>query len=230
MTFSKADRVLIVGAGSYISQALLDEISHFEPQITFVTRTTPPIADLTSRRSFHLDLNSSESVENLLLNLSSQTFDYIYIFSGAVSGLDIDKSSIFETLRYYDAFAARLNFLISRLNKNLNDSGTLIFVSSRAAHRPSYDAHYSAVKASTEALVMSVAQKFPSKRFLVLAPSLIQNTRMYQAMSEENIEEHKRRTNDSLLTLSEITEELFKMSSEKEQYLSGTVTTLGRDW
>ncbi len=230
MTFSKADCVLIVGAGSYISQALVDKIRHFKPQITFVTRTTSSITDLTPGRSFPLDLHSSESVENLLLALSAQKFDYIYIFSGAVSGLEIDSSSIFETLKYYDAWAARLNFLISRLHRNLNDSGTLIFISSRAAHRPSYDAHYSAVKASTEALIVSVAQKYPSKRFLVLAPSLIQDTRMYQAMSEENIIEHKRRTNDSLLTLNEIVEQLIKMSVEKEQYLNGTVATLGRDW
>jgi NADP-dependent 3-hydroxy acid dehydrogenase YdfG len=230
VTYFETDRVLIIGASSHISQALIDEIKQFEPKITSVTRSALPLTNLKPEKSLSLDLHSSESVDSLLSHLSAQAFDYIYIFSGAVSGLEINRSSISETIKYYDAYGARLNYLIGQLNQNLKDSGTLIFISSRAAHKPSYDAHYSAIKASTEAFIVSIAQKFPLKRFLVLAPSLIQGTRIYEAMSVENIAEHKRRTNDSLLTLNEIVQELIKMSLEKDQYLNGTVTTIGRDW
>ncbi len=228
MEFPDSADILIVGANSSFATSFMNEIQIFSPRVHYVSRS--PIEKRGVAQHFNLDLLDKASITKLVEDLAEERFDLIYIFSGAVSELDVAICSIDETIEYYGAFAAGLNFLMGRLQQNLKDTGTLIFISSRAAHRPSYDEHYSAVKASSEAFLKSIASKHQKKRFIVLAPSLIRDTNMYNAMSKETISKHLARTSDSLLTLKEAILTLIEMSANKTKYKSGETSYIGRDW
>jgi len=230
MTFSEDDQVLILGANSRIARTLLKKMETSYPDVTLVSKSAIDDLNLKPYSFVSLNLNEQKSVENFIMKIGEKKFDFIYIFIGAVSDLETTSSSLEEITKYYVAFAASLNFLISKLQNNLKSSSTLIFLSSRAAHRPSYDAHYSAVKASTEAFIKSIANKSHTKRFLILAPSLIEDTRIYEDMSPETIKAHRDRTSNSLLTLEEVAVIIFAMSFDRNTYLSGSTTCIGRDW
>jgi len=230
VSFYETDRVLIIGANSLISRALVQRIKPYTSKITLVSRL--PIEDIDSESEDYIALNLEDidSVSNLFQNLQESHFDYVYILAGAASKLDISSSSLEETQDYYRTYGASLNYLIGRIQTHLSDSATMIFVSSRAAHRPSYDAHYSAIKASTEAFIMSIANRFPGRRLLVLAPSLIEETKMFNDMLQENIKLHRERTFNSLLTIEEVVESILEISFERDKFLSGSTTYIGRDW
>ena len=230
MSFYETDQVLIIGANSLISRALVQGIKPYTSKITLVSRSLIEDIDSASEDYIALNLEDIDSVSNLFQNLQESQFDYVYIFAGAVSKLDISSSSLEETQDYYRTYGASLNYLIGRIQTHLSDSATMIFVSSRAAHRPSYDAHYSAIKASTEAFIMSIANRFPGRRLLVLAPSLIENTKMFNDMLQENIKMHRERTFNSLLTIDEVVESILEISFERDKFLSGSTTYIGRDW
>lgn len=230
MRFLESARVLIIGANSHISNRLVSEIRQFNPRITLVSRSK--IQDFSTKidRILELDLNDEISIENFLVSIDRDRFDYIYIFSGSVSGLGINSASFLQISEYYKSYSVGLNFLIGRLNDKIEEKGALIFLSSRSAHKPSFDLHYSAVKASTEAFIRSIAEQFPSKRFLTLAPSLIEDTRIYKLMSLANIEKHKQRTANQLVSLTEVVDMLIQMSIDDKNYVSGSTTCIGRDW
>jgi len=230
VSFNETDHVLIIGANSLISRALVHEVEPYTSKITLVSRL--PINDFDSelKEFFSLNLEDPNSVSRLFKNLQGSHFDYIYILAGAVSKLDISSSSLEDTQDYYRTYGASLNYLIGRIQNQMSDSATMIFVSSRAAHRPSYDAHYSAIKASTEAFIMSIASRLPEKRFLILAPSLIQETKIFKEMLPEDIDRHRERTSHSLLTVDEVVESILKISFERHKFLSGSTTCIGRDW
>jgi len=230
VSFYETDQVLIIGANSLISRALVQGIKPYTSKITLVSRSLIEDIDSASEDYIALNLEDIDSVSNLFQNLQESQFDYVYIFAGAVSKLDISSSSLEETQDYYRTYGASLNYLIGRIQTHLSDSATMIFVSSRAAHRPSYDAHYSAIKASTEAFIMSIANRFPGRRLLVLAPSLIENTKMFNDMLQENIKMHRERTFNSLLTIDEVVESILEISFERDKFLSGSTTYIGRDW
>ena len=230
MSFYETDQILIIGANSLISRALVQGIKPYTSKITLVSRSLIGDIDSASEDYMALNLEDIDSVSNLFQNLQESHFDYVYIFAGAVSKLDISSSSLEETQDYYRTYGASLNYLIGRIQTHLSDSATMIFVSSRAAHRPSYDAHYSAIKASTEAFIMSIANRFPGRRLLVLAPSLIENTKMFNDMLQENIKMHRERTFNSLLTIDEVVESILEIRFERDKFLSGSTTYIGRDW
>ena len=230
MSFSETDRILIIGANSLISRALVREIEPYKSKIILVSRLPIENLDSDSKEFLALNLEDRDSVSKLFQNLQGLYFDYVYILAGAVSKLDVSSSSLEETQDYYRTYGASLNFLIGRIQNQLSDSATMIFVSSRAAHRPSYDAHYSAIKASTEAFIMSIASRFPGRRMLILAPSLIEKTKMFKEMLPEDIERHMERTFNSLLTVDEVVESILEISFERDKFLNGSTTCIGRDW
>ncbi len=222
--------MLIVGANSNISIQLVSNIRQFNPRLTLVSRNQIVDRIPTGHRQLTLNLSEDESIFKFLNAIKTERFDFIYFFAGEVSDLEIESASIDETFKYYKSYAAGVNFLIGHLHKNLDQGATLIFLSSRAAHKPSFDLHYSAVKASTEAFIRSIARKYPTQRFLVLAPSLIEDTRIYKRMTEETINVHKVRTSNRLLSVSEVVEVIMEMSLDKESYENGGTTCIGRDW
>ena len=230
MAFSNSDKVLIVGASSSLASALVPQITRFRAEITGVFREDTYVDSAIFQQKVFFDLADVTSIENLLGQLSSQSFDYIYIFVGATSSIDTKKGSITAVSEYYEMYSARLNYIFGNLENCLSIGGAMIFLSSRAAHRSSYDAHYSAAKSSNEGFLISLSAQTKEKRILILAPSLIENSTMYSHMSDETIDSHRERTGNQLLTLDEVVGVLIDMSMNKVKYPNGSIEFIGRDW
>ena len=230
MAFSDSDRVLIVGANSSLASALITQISLFNPEITGIFREDTSVNSAAFQHKMFFDLADVASIDRLMGQLALESFSYIYIFVGATSNIDTKNGPIATISEYYAMYGARLNYLLGKLENCLSVGGTLIFLSSRAAHRPSYDAHYSAVKSSNEGFLLSLSAKTKGKRILVLAPSLIENSAMYNRMSNKTINSHRERTGNRLLSSEDVTSILIEMSLNKTKYPNGSVECLGRDW
>ncbi len=230
MEFSDSDKVLIVGANSSLASALIPQISLFNPKITAIFRKDTHVNSAAFQQKMFLDLADISSIDRTMGQLALESFNYIYIFIGATSNIDTKNGSIAAISEYYAMYSARLNYLLGKLENCLSVGGTLIFLSSRAAHRSSHDAHYSAVKSSNEGFLLSLSAKTQGKRILVLAPSLIENSAMYNRMSNETINNHRERTGNKLLSSKDITSILIDMSVNKTKYLNGSVECIGSDW
>ena len=230
MAFLDSDKVLIVGANSSLATALIPQISLFNPEITAIFRKDTPVNSAVFQQQMFFDLADIASINRIMGQLAVESFNYIYIFVGATSNIDTKNGPIATISEYYTLYGARLNYLLGKLENCLSVSGTLIFLSSRAAHRPSYDAHYSAVKSSNEGFLLSLSATSQGKRILILAPSLIENSGMYNRMSNETINTHRERTGNQLLSSEDVTSVLIDMSVNKTKYPNGSVKCLGRDW
>jgi len=230
MPFSDSDRVLIVGANSSLASALIPKISLFNPEITGIFRKDTHVDSSAFQQQMFFDLADVASIDRILEQLALESFNYIYIFVGATSNIDTKNGPLANISEYYAKYGARLNYLLGRLGNCLSVGGTLIFLSSRAAHRASYDAHYSAVKSSNEGFLLSLSAQTQQKRILILAPSLIENSAMYNRMSKETTNRHRERTGNLLLSCEEVTSVLIDMSTNITKYPNGSVECIGRDW
>lgn len=218
-----------MGAGSSLAIDLLKKITPYSPEIIRVYRNSHS-ENHPVNNNLYLDLTDKNSLNEFVKNIQNQEFTHIYIFIGKTSNIDLFIGQLSEIENYYQAYAANLNFLMARLYEVLTEAGSMIFISSRAAHKVSYDAHYSAVKSSNEAFLRSLAGRNGNKRVLILAPSLIENSTMFAAMDENTILKHRARTNNGLLTIQEVTDKLIKISLYKETFQSGQIITIGGDW
>jgi NAD(P)-dependent dehydrogenase (short-subunit alcohol dehydrogenase family) len=230
VAFSNSDKILIVGANSSLASALLPQVTRFTADITGVFRKKPNADSTKFQQKVFFDLADVASIENLIRQLSPQRFQYIYIFVGATSNIDTKRGLITAVSEYYDMYGARLNYIFGNLENCLSVGGTMIFLSSRAAHRSSYDAHYSAAKSSNEGFLISLSAQTEEKRILILAPSLIENSTMYTHMSDKTIDSHRERTGNQLLALDEVVDVLIDMSMNKVKYPNGSIECIGRDW
>ncbi len=230
MAFSDSDKILIVGANSSVASAFISEVTRFNPIIIGTFREDTHDKSSAFLQQVFFDLADLNSLDRFVEYIAPESFHYIYIFVGATSGIDTKNGLLASISDYYSMYSARLNYLLGKLGSSLQVGGTMVFLSSRAAHRSSYDSHYSAAKSSNEGFLLSLSALTQDKRILVLAPSLIEDSTMYSQMSENTIKNHRERTRNQLLTMSEVVDKLIEMSMNTIKYPNGSIECIGRDW
>ena len=82
-------------------------------------------------------------------------------------------------------------WLIKKIQDKINPGGILIFTSSVAAYKGSYDPCYATVKGATNALTRTLARELsPDVRVNAIAPSLISNSPVFERMTPDFREKH----------------------------------------
>jgi 3-oxoacyl-[acyl-carrier protein] reductase len=190
----KMENALIIGSSSIIG----GEISSLfrEESINIITTYASSKPNIFNEQSnaLHLDLRSNESIEDFVKSLSEicSNIDIVIFLSGILPGKKLDDYEFSEI----DKVMA-INFngqakLISKMLPFFNEKSRLLLFSSISAQRGSFDPVYAASKGATLSLVKSLASALPpGVRINSIAPGLIQDSRMYQDMSQERQEYHR---------------------------------------
>ena len=224
--------ILLIGGTSSIAPQLIDKFLQEGYMITATYRNKDK-SRTTSDNLFwlHLDLNSRESISDFVIEICESKFDRVIVLMGSTFKLEYDQSDIDILHSYYTNYVSSIHYLIIQSLARLKPLGNLVAFGSRAGSRPSYDVHYAATKGALESLVQSIAPKLLDMQSVIcIAPSLIEGSEMYSEMSEENIQNHKVRSNQKLLTISEIVEFTFEMSPQVTLKINGRTIPLGADY
>lgn len=185
---------------------------------------------LPNETQVQLDLSDKASIINFLENTELSGVSKAISFIGETIGKKCTEVEYDEIARIYTATSLGLNFVLGKLLNIMPEKSSIIAVTSRSASHVSFDAHYSAIKASTEAFVRSSYQFCKNgQSILCVAPSLVDESSMFRKMSTENIEKHKARTDGPLLTIEELGEYIWQLSPEVCQSNNGRTLQIGRD-
>ena len=225
-------KILLIGGTSSIAPQLINKFLQEGYMITATYRNKDK-SRVTSDSLYwvHLDLNSRRSVSDFVIEIRESEFDRVIVLIGSTFKLEYDQSDIEILNSYYTNYVSSINFLIIQSLARLKPLGNLVAFSSRAGSRPSYDVHYAAAKGALESLVQSIAPKLRDMQSVIcIAPSLVEDSEMYSEMSQENIQKHKARSNQKLLTISEIVEFTFEMSPQVTFKINGRTIPLGADY
>ena len=226
----KMENILIVGASSSIGSeiSLLFRKESMRVIETY-TSNKPNISDEHSS-PLHLDLRSNESIDGFVKNLNKtcSSVDVAIFLSGVLPGKKIDKCELSDI---DEVMAVNFNGQAKLLSKMLplfNDESRLLLFSSISAQRGSFDPIYAASKGAVLSLVKSLATALPSgARINSIAPGLIQDSSMYQDMSQERQEHHRNQVpSKQLLSSKDLAKIVFDLCQVHWAHLNGACIDL----
>jgi 3-oxoacyl-[acyl-carrier protein] reductase len=218
--------VLIIGASSSIGKELIDVF--LKNQYTVMgTYNNSKLQEQKNLSSIKLDLDCNKSIDefNDYIDLSKLNFDVCIFMSGILPGKNLDEYSKKEIDNVMSTNFSGFAKLYKKLKNNLVDKSHLIIVSSISGQRGSYDPIYAGSKGALISFVKSLSQIEPLRtRANVVAPALIQDSKMFQDMNPSRQKFHIESTPTKKLTKKEdIANIIFDMTKEHWSNVNGEV-------
>lgn len=212
-------KVLVIGAKSSIISNYLAYLSEGDYEVYKTFRSGKNV-DNDKINAYELNLNLHDSVLNFKNLTEGKTFDFILFSIGATSGTPIESDSLQHLEETIRVNMSSQIFLLPILFEKLSDKGVLCFIGSAAADGASFDIAYAASKAGIRAAVNSYVQtrELCGKKILLIEPSLVEGTIMYQEMTEANIERHRSKNGGDLLQLNDISKTLIEIMLKPEEF------------
>jgi 3-oxoacyl-[acyl-carrier protein] reductase len=188
------ETVIIVGASSSIGGAVTDKFRTSGQYRVITTYTANPPKDAATQEAVPLDLRDNASIQAFAKRIQELTprVDAAIFLSGILPGKSLaeyDFAAIDEVMTINFSGQAKLAKLLLPL---LTSRSRLLFCSSIAAQKGSFDPIYAASKGALLSLVKSLANRLPQgARVNAIAPGLILDSTMFAAMTPSNRELHR---------------------------------------
>ena len=204
-------KVLIVGLRGTVGSACA---SLFEENGYQVIGTTSD-ASASNDHLLWLDFNNDASVENFSLK---QTVDHLIIASGAEPSKNLHQTSKQHLQQMMNIHVTGPMLLLQKIVGSITQGGCIIFLSSPAALKGSYDPGYAAAKGATNALIKTLAKDIgPGVRINGVSPGLIIDSTVYRTMTPDFRERHLNNAlTKKLTTAAECAEAVYFMCMNKQ--------------
>ncbi len=200
----KKKRVLIVGGGSSVGKAVIDNFVKAGADVIVTVHHNHPVWLTNSQFSnYTLDLSNDNSISAFASQkiFFDSPIDIIVFLAGLLPAKPLDDYN-YELINSVMA----VNFtgpseLLRMLHPHMGMNSHVIFVTSVSGERGSYDPIYGASKAAQMGLVKSLAKWWaPNTRFNAISPALIADTEMSSKMSSRDQEKVIENTPTNRLT------------------------------
>lgn len=220
--------VAVIGASSSLGRALLSRFDDSKLVGSFYSADGPSRGG--DAKLFPLDLTDGSSIRSFADSLRAEvpSLDVAIFAAGAIAGRRLAEYEDDEIERIVSVnFTGQAKLIRAMLPLFANDSH-LVMISSISAQRGSYDSLYAAAKGAVLSLVKALAAELaPRVRVNAIAPSLIEGSGMYEAMSAERREHHRRQSpTGQLLTLAECAGVIHDICGDSWKHLNGACIDL----
>lgn len=193
--------IVIIGVGGSLGSTLKN---HLESQDAGVIFGTTSQKNACTTHVYYLDFMDDSSIENF----PDFQIDHLIICAGYEPKHNLSQSSKAHIEKMFRIHVIGPMLLLKRVQNNFTTDSSVTFISSVAAYQGSYDPSYSAVKGAINSLIRTFAKDFaPNTRVNAIAPSLINDSTVFNGMTEDFKKNHIERTlNKRLLSLEECCE------------------------
>jgi 3-oxoacyl-[acyl-carrier protein] reductase len=230
MSFSEKN-ILIVGGGSSISKDIVRLFSDQGARIMVtLNKNSPEYLSKGTVKLASLDITNYQSMDKFCSD-SLAAFggiDILIFLTGFLPGKTLEDydDEILETVMKIN-FTGQASFL-KRILPNLRNGASILIMSSISGERGSYDPIYAAAKAAQIGFVKSLASWLsPNIRINAVAPALIENSSMFNAMSNDRREFHRAQTpTGKLITTSELAAIIVNLCEPAWSKLNGQVISV----
>jgi len=168
---------------------------------------------------FKLDLTDKYSIINFSKSLisSKNKFDSFIFLPSIIYGLNLNE---YKDENIDNIFL--INFisqakLLKTILPCLKKESSILFISSIASKKGSYDPFYAATKGAIDSFVKSIIHNLPSGiRVNSICPGLIENSSMYTNMSYKIREKHRENTKSKkLLSKNDLAKIIFDLTNDR---------------
>lgn len=189
--------ILIVGANSFIAKNAVEKLKeqHYNCFLTYRS---------TDNKKLLLDIESEESIITFCANNKNIFFDGILFFQGINPSKNTKEMTQQHFIRMLQVNLIGPTLFLKHFNKNLNKDAMVLFVSSVAAQKGSYDPSYAAAKSAIAGLTQSLANEFVDFRFNTISLGLVENSPVYNNMTPDFRQKHADRMNNRFVQVNNV--------------------------
>jgi 3-oxoacyl-[acyl-carrier protein] reductase len=193
----RGERVLVVGGSSGVGAAVVARFAAAGDAVFATHHASPPPASTAGVQWAPLDVASASSRAGLLDLLAAwgTPIDVVVVVAGTLPGKSLVDYAPEEIERCMHVNATGPFHLLRDLMPRLSDGSRVLMFASVSGERGSYDPVYAAAKGAVIAFVKSMATwAAPRTRFVAIAPGLVEDSGMFEAMAPERRDVHRRAT------------------------------------
>ena len=177
-------KLLIIGGNSSVSKSFQKLFN--KNYLIYLTTTTKKNS---KKNCFFLDLNNDVSILEFVKHIKKIKFDNILITSGIIYGKTVTDYNFEKINTLFNINVIGVIKILSKLlSKKTKKKMNIIFISSISERKGSFDEVYASSKSAFSKIAKSLSINYGSNlRVNVIAPSVINKTKMYRMMSKKNI-------------------------------------------
>ncbi|MFI5204354.1 MAG: SDR family oxidoreductase [Flavobacteriales bacterium] len=196
---STKKNILIVGASGYIAQEVLNTLGKSE-EYHFILAKRKALGP----HELRLDFSDVKSIDAFTLP-KGISLDAIFFLQGINPSKNTKETSYEHFLSMLQVNIIGPALLIQKLHASIKKEALVLFFSSIAAQKGSYDPAYASAKAALGGLMNSLANEFNHIRFNSISLGLVENSPVDKGMSEDFRKRHKERMfNQQLIQVKDI--------------------------
>jgi 3-oxoacyl-[acyl-carrier protein] reductase len=210
---------IVVGASGFIGNSIYSALKEKDSSVVGTA------SRLNAHKSFMtLDLTNRESIKQFAESIDS--VECLIIAAGKEPQYSLDELTEDHLEKMISIHYSGPLWLIKKLKEKFNPGSSIIFCSSVAAFKGSYDPSYSSLKGAINSLVRTLARELaPNVRVNAIAPGLVENSPVYNRMTSDFRDKHRKASlNQTLLSENELTHMLMTMMEQKN--LNGQIIHL----
>jgi 3-oxoacyl-[acyl-carrier protein] reductase len=176
----KNKNILCFGGNSYLARAFNDLYSK-EYNILNVYRR----AGTGLYLDFDLELDAMRFAADISVKI-----DGIVFFQGINPSVGLKEMTCEHFSKMMRVNLIMPTMVIKALKEKINLSGSVIFFSSIAKRKGSYDPSYAAAKSAISGLIQSLANQCPEFRFNILSLGLVEGSPVHLGMTPDYVKRH----------------------------------------
>lgn len=178
-------KLLFIGADSFLAT---ESKKFFSNNFDIVTVGRKK----SSNPDFLLDFNNIEILEKFKLPEDLELSSIIF-FQGINPSYNLKESSYEHFIHMFNVNIFGPSIFLRNNIQRIADSGLVLFFSSIATKKGSYDPSYAASKSAILGLVKSLSNEFNNIRFNSISLGLVKGSPVYQKMTSDFREKHSSR-------------------------------------
>ena len=172
--------ILCFGGNSFLAKAFNDLFGK-EYNILNVYRS--------SGKGLYLDFDKELDASRFASGISVK-IDSIIFFQGINPSVGLEDMSSDHFSKMLKVNLIMPTMIVKALKNKINKSGLVIFFSSIAKNKGSYDPSYAAAKSAILGLVQSLANQCPEIRFNILSLGLVEGSPVHMGMTPDFVKRH----------------------------------------
>ena len=224
-------KILIVGGSSNVGRELIKRLNKDNYEI-FITFNKNKLRSQDKKKiiQFKLDITSNIQIEKLVKKVNKMKifFDKIIFLQGQLAGKslsDFDTNNIRKNL---DINFTGQVILLKKIKKQINKNCLIIFISSIAAVRGSYDPIYAASKGAIVSFVKSLSTWWtPEIKSICLLPGVIKDTEIFKKFSKKRKKfQIKQTPNAELLNKSDLSKIIIDLLETHWRHANGSIINI----
>ncbi|HEX7414975.1 MAG TPA: SDR family oxidoreductase [Bacteroidia bacterium] len=187
---------LVIGASGSIGSKVTELLKNNNHQIIAGTSKKPKS---TNENTLYLDLTDNASISKL--SEFTKPLDGIIFAAGYEPKQSLLEMSLEHQNKMLQIHVAGPLNVVKALLKNLKEHSAIVFISSIAAYKGSYDPMYATAKGAVLSLCRTLAVELSKYKIRVncIAPGLVEGTPVFNGMTSDFREKHINNTLDKKL-------------------------------